>query len=204
MLLRLTVLACVMGSSLFGSSLLLAQTPIRVVGELVPNNGPTICGQQLSHRLACSRVYLVSQSVNLNAFNGQIVDLVGIDQGVTCVVLNVSQIQLASGSLSWSGTPTLGSTLTFVLTGPGISYNGVYLSNFAAVIPLDLQTGTLLIAPPLYFLSGSAGGGQSQFSVTIPVDPALIGATPYLQSVHQTIGPVRPPFLGNPICFTVT
>lgn len=182
---------------------LAAQSPLRMVGRLEPVPGPTICNQRLTHRLECTRIYLVSRAVDLNAWNGQIVDLEGVDRGLLCTVIDVTRIQPAAGTLQMTGTPALGNTLLFTLSGPGLSWNAALLGSGPFYLPIDLSLGTLFLAPPLYLLAGGASGGSAQFAVQIPVDPTLIGYEAFLQSVHQTIGPIGPPFLGNPICFAI-
>src|SRR5688572_29989905 len=130
---RPAILACALLAAASGAPLL-AQTTMRVVGRVVPNNGPSICLQRFTHQIECSRIYLVSNSIDLNAWNNQIADIIGTDQGVTCTVLNVTQVQPAAGTLEWSGSPTLGGTITFTLTGPGISFNAAFLGSGTAIL----------------------------------------------------------------------
>jgi hypothetical protein len=180
-----------------------AQNPLRVVGRLEAVNGPTICNQRLTHRIECTRVYLVSRAIDLTAWTGQIADIQGIDRGLICTVIDVTQIQPAAGTLTVTGTPALGSTLTFTLTGPGMSFNAALLGSGPLFMPFDLSLGTLFIAPPLYVLAAGASSGSAQFSLTLPIDPMLIGYEAFLQSLHQPIGPVGPPLFGNPLCFAI-
>jgi hypothetical protein len=198
-------LRCVLGALLLGAlaTPLAAQSPLRMVGRLEPVPGPTICNQRLTHRLECTRIYLVSRAIDLNAWSGQIVDLEGVDRGLLCTVIDVTRIQPAAGTLQVAGTPVLGGTLSFTLSGPGLSWNGAFLGSGPLFLPIDLSLGTLFVAPPFFLLAGGASGGSAQFAVQIPVDPMLIGYEAFLQSVHQTIGPIGPPFLGNPICFAI-
>ncbi|MBK9386832.1 MAG: hypothetical protein IPN34_18615 [Planctomycetes bacterium] len=201
-MLRILAALVLLASALAAPSLH-AQAPIRIVGRLEAINGPTICNQRLTHRLECTRVYLVSRAVDLSLWTGQVVDLQGVDRGLLCTVIDVTQVQPASGHLAFSGNPTLGSTLTFTLTGPGMSFNAALLGSGPLYMPIDLSLGTLLVAPPIYLLGGGASIGSAQFSVQIPVDPTLSGYEAYVQSIHQTLGPVGPPFLGNAVCFAI-
>jgi hypothetical protein len=185
------------------TSSLHAQAPIRVVGRLEAINGPTICNQRLTHRIECTRVYLVSRAVDLSLWTGRIVDLQGVDRGLLCTVIDVASVQPAGGTLAVSGTPALGSPITFTLDAAGMNINAAFLGNGPLFMPIDLSLGTLFIAPPLYLLGSGVGNGPMQFTLIVPVDPTLLGYEAYVQSLHQAIGPVAPPLFGNPVCFTI-
>ncbi|MGH7151726.1 MAG: hypothetical protein ACREIU_13565 [Planctomycetota bacterium] len=93
------------------SSSILPQVVVN--GALQPVPGPTICLRGETHLLECTSLFLKSGTVNLNGFVGQTVRLTGFDVGFLCQVIEVTSVVPAGVTLSASGTPTPGGTVTF-------------------------------------------------------------------------------------------
>jgi hypothetical protein len=181
-----------------------AAAQVLVSGVVQPVPGPTICMQGETHLLECTGVFLRSSTVNLNSFVGQAVLATGSDIGLTCHVIEVSQVVYASLVLSRAGTPTLGQTVTFTLclysSLSGDVY-GIFFSASSGFFPIDLSLGTVLLGPPVFILGGGPNLICADLPVAIPFDPSLVGASFWAQGV------VGAPFLtqlSNAVCLTIS
>lgn len=182
-----------------------AAQPVSITGVVEKVSGPAICLQQVTHRLACTDVLLRSATVDLDALVGQTWTFVGQDVGVTCHVVEVESVVPPKAELGSCGTPATGCPLKITICPSGaIGRHFLFAAAGSGYAPIDLVTGTLLLAPPVIVLSQ----GPQRFpcvgiSLVVPDQPALIGAHVFLQAAQQDVGPVGPPFLTNPICFQI-
>lgn len=181
-----------------------AQQLVRVTGLLERVSTPVLCTARVTYRFACTDVFPVSSAVSFSQYVGQIITVEGTEAGGgTCRIVNVRTMDPhPAGTLQWSGTPTPGGRIRFTILGPGISAHALFVGTDKGYFPIDLTLGTLLLTPPIYTVDSGTSGGMVTIDVPVPNSPFLVGHTLYLQSLHSTIGPIGPPFLGNSICIT--
>jgi hypothetical protein len=193
-------------TALFCAAALAQPTPIGVAvdGTVLPLRGPTTCQQGETHYLECTDVYLKSTSVNLVDLEGQTVRLLGVDSGLgRCHVVDVRSYSRPGGLLTWVGSPNPGCPITFTICGSGLGAYYLFLGSGPAYLPVDMQFGTILIAPPWILLQSGHHGGCTDIRARIPPERILIGLSLHFQGVVQDVGPIGPPRTTNPICFTI-
>ena len=164
------------------------------------------CGPSVTHRLECSSVLLVSDTVDLDAWLGQNVRVTGVTIPAFCDVISVTAVEPAPKTLSVCGTPAMGCPLRFKLS-PSDGIGGFVLLASAAVdlAPVSFVSGSLLLAPPLVFVAqGFQMNPATTIDVTIPPLAPLVGVSVYLQGAMWKIGPVGPPVFTNPTCLTIS
>lgn len=201
----LLVFVCVSTSAIAQVGL----SPVCISGVVTPVGGPTICQQGETHRLECTDVFLRSRSFGLDAFNGQNVDIVGFEVGVTCRVIQVVQIFPAAARLEYCGSAVLGCPLKLRLCPGGLgrgailfSFDSGYLPLGCANSPFGLIEGTLLLGGTIVQIwSGTLGANCGEVTLQIPNDNSLLGAGIRFQVARQDIGPVGPLKLTNALCF---
>ncbi len=179
------------------------QAQVCITGVVEPVNGPTICMQGETHRLADTSVYLRSTQVPLHLFVGQNVRIEGADIGVTCRVLDVTAIGPARARLSHCGTPMPGCPLRFKVE-PGAIGRYALLASFTrgyqpmGCAPPSFLDGTVLLGSPSYTLVIAMFPGPSgDYVWQIPNVPSLWGIQIWFQGVRQGIGPIGPVELTN-------
>jgi hypothetical protein len=183
-----------------------APKPVSVTGLIVPTPGPvSICQQNETHRIACTDVFLKSSTIDLHPWVGKIATVIGKDVGVTCTVVDVTAIQSPAATLSMCGAPNLACPIKVQICPSGaIGIYGIFAAADSAFVPVNLYTGSFLLSFPFVELAqGIQQFPRSGFQVQIPMTPALVGVEVHLQGFLQDIGPVSPPVLTNPICFTI-
>ena len=183
-----------------------AQQPVCITGLLEPVPLVTICMQGETHSLAGTGVYLKSGAVDLTSFEGRVVTVTGVPIGVTCYVLDVSQVvDPAPVVLSSCGSPTLGCTYRLALRGPGLGFGMLAASLASGLLHFACQgaqgvQGSLLLDPSVELISsGTTPAGVSFTDLSIPNSPQLIGLQVRFQGAHATIGPVGPLVLSNAV-----
>lgn len=170
--------------------------------------------QEESHFLTCTGfspssptgVLLKSSTLDLDKFEGKVTRFRAFPRGVECNIYDVFEAQIpAPATLAVCGNPVPGCPMRLRVGPTGVIGNYfLFLSTQPAFIPLDDTLGTLLIAPPLYFVgAGQTFGPTAAFDFTLPSNPNLSGKSLWYQGVRQDIGPVGPPMLTNAICFTI-
>jgi hypothetical protein len=192
----------------FAFALAPAQAQVCVTGRVTPVGGPTICQQGETHYLECTRVFLRSNLLDLNRFNGQIVRITGRDIGVTCRVLDVARVDPPPATLEWCGSPSTCCPVKFKVCPGGLGQAWLFLSTAPDYQPLGcgntLLGGTLLIAPPLIEVwSGMLTAGCGEVTIPIPCNNSLVGLQVWLQGARRDIGPIGPLWLTNAVCFRI-
>ncbi|HET6204454.1 MAG TPA: hypothetical protein VFI25_16815 [Planctomycetota bacterium] len=182
--------------------------PLVVTGIVQPVPGPTICMQGGTHFLECTQVFLKSSVVNLTALVGQNVRLTGSDVGITCHVIQVASAQPADPTLEWCGTPAPGCSVKLKVCPGAIGLALLLLSTGPSFVPVSLPLNptpeVVLVAPPLIPIPVAFGGtGCFDNTIPIPPDPALVGASFWLQGGRMDIGPAGPFQLTNAVCLTI-
>ncbi len=172
-----------------------------ITGRLEPVQGFTICQQGETHHLADTAVYLKSSTVNMVPFEGQIVHVVGRDIGVTCRVLDVSQITPAAATLTWCGSPSTCCPIKLKLCPGGIGRGVVVAGTTTTFQPVGCGAtgfldGTLLIANSVPIWVGVLGT-CADIPISVPCDNSLVGAAVLFQGARQDIGPIGPLVLTN-------
>jgi len=192
--------------ALFGAAALAQPAPLGVAvdGTVLPVPGPTICQQGETHYLECTRVFLKSTSVDLRTLERQTVRLRGVDMGGgRCTVIDVRSHSRPGGLLTWMGNPSPGCRVVFQICGSGLGAYYFFLGSGPAYLPVDMQFGTILIAPPWLLLQSGHHGGCTDIPVGVPPDRQLIGFTFHFQGVVHDVGPVGPLQTTNSVCVTI-
>lgn len=187
-----------------------AQPQVCATGIVEPVGGPTICMQGETHRLADTSLYLKSQMLDLNAFVGQLVRVVGADVGVTCRVLEVTQVTPPHAVLRWCGSPMPGCPIRLQV-GPGaLGYWWLFGAFGPGYLPvgcggLEWIDGTAFLQlPPVAVAQGFFTGPWGEYVLQLPPNPSLVGAQVWFQGLRQDVGPVGPMQLTNVETFTIT
>ena len=190
--LSLAMLACALATTAA------AQT-VTVTG-VVETAGPSICLDG-THVLECTSVRLKSDVVDLDAFLGQNVRLVG-EQTAPCPVITVEQVfPFPLATLVACGAPTPGCPMRFRVGPAAVSQFLLFASGTPGYAPAGPVKGTWLLGAPVVLV---ASGSLDPVDVVIPDDPAVIGLSVWLQAARRDIGPIGPWTLSNAVCFTIT
>lgn len=182
-----------------------AGTAVAASGVLLPRLPLAQCGASVTHRLDCSSMLLSSSTIDLDLYVGQNVKVVGTVLPAFCDVIDVTSIEPAPKTLAMCGTPATGCPIRLTLS-PSDGIGSFVLMGSTAVdfTPIGVITGSLLIAPPVVFLAqGLQQSPGTILDVAIPPLPPLVGVPIYLQGAMAKIGPMGPPVLTNPLCFTI-
>lgn len=184
-------------------ALVQAQQPVCVTGRLEAVPGPTICMQGETHLLADTGIFLRPVNSLLTPYEGQVVQVTGVQVGLLCNVMDVLQVQPAPTQLVQCGTPAPGCAMRLTAIGPGIGFAMIAISNSVGFLPFSCNPttgieGTLLLASPAELLAaGPTGTGTLSHNFTVPSNNSLIGVSVVFQGAHATIGPAGPLTITN-------
>jgi len=189
-----------------------AQGNVCVAGRVQPLPGPTICMQGETHEIEGAGVWLKSGVVDLNLYNGQIVEVAGPDVNAfpTCPpLIDVTQVQSPAPSiLEWCGSGSTCCPIKFKVCPGGLGAWWLFLSTSPGYVPLGCGfpiDGTLLLGPSLFQIgSGFIGASCGEVTLQIPCVNSLVGAQVWVQGARQDIGPVGPVHLTNPVSLTIS
>jgi len=165
---------------------------------------PSIC-QEETHAVVCNGALLKSTTLNLDQYVGKPFTFTATLGGVTCAIWNVTSVSIAKATLTHCGSAALGCPMRMRVGPTGVIGQWFLWYSLASDFqPLDPTTGTLMLGAPFHFLaSGPTAGANPTFDFVMPSDPALIGLDIFAQGARMDIGPVGPPTLTNPTCFTI-
>lgn len=131
--------------------------------------------------------------------------------GLSAVIL-VTVAKSPGQTLAWSGTPALGQTIVFTVTGTPNQNYLLAVSNLPGPTPLP-PLGTLAIGQPFYILVGPnspfpfypalGANGEATVSIQIPLNLAFFGQTYWFQAAYTD--PQAPLFIAltNGTSFTI-
>lgn len=184
-----------------------AQT-VCVRGRVERASGISICAVRFTHRLQCPNLLLNSATVNLQSYEGQIVELCGTLSSLPpCRRLDVTSVNTTVDHLNLVGP------VAYALPRGGIAQFDLgitparlwllFYSDGRGFTDLGatgvLQLGTRI----LYFADGFLdGAGQSSFQAQVPNDPALASVWLYFQPVFVDLATLQAA-LGNADCFQI-
>ncbi|KAA3612407.1 MAG: hypothetical protein DWQ01_04465 [Planctomycetota bacterium] len=133
-----------------------------------------------------------SSSVDLSSWLGPKVKIIGLESGLwlgddpTAVPAGGEPVFVSEEviTLSSSGTPSLGATVTFTLQGAPETPAALYMASAATWLPLP-HLGLLQIDPgaslQLMGEGSTSASGVWNLPVTVPIQPSLIGFTGWFQ-----------------------
>ncbi len=183
-----------------------------VTGVIQPTGGPSICLDNATHRLECTQVRLFSNVVDLDAFVGQLVEIVGVQVSFSCPTIHVVQINLPNAVLESCGTASTCCNLKVKVCPGGLGQGAIFLAFQPGFFPFGcgdfspfpfIRGSWLLGGDVVQVWSGTIAAGCGEVTLSIPCANDLVGLELFFQGARQDIGPVGPVVLTNALCFQI-
>lgn len=178
---------------------------VSVTGQVEALAAAEPCAPGATHRIRYTDVFLRSTTVDLNTLFGSRT-LIGIDVSGACPLIDVTSVKNVAFSLSVCNHPGLGCTVTLdMCPAPNPGSFLLLVSAQTGYLPVDVQTGSLLLGPPLFTLAVGATTAVCQsLPITLNVPASLVGFDVFFQGASlPPLYPALPALFSNVTKMTI-